>query len=84
MSEYTNTIKSLLDLVKSPKPFNTIKKIQILPAFILNILKLHYGLDMSTENFILECTNIFGKEFATDAGQLIMFEPLANSNQANN
>jgi len=72
VDEYKHMIDTLFTLVETPKPFNTVQKLHILPSFILDILKLHYDLDTFSHDFILECSKIFGEEFAMDVGQLMM------------
>ncbi|MEA1914732.1 MAG: hypothetical protein U9N30_05380 [Campylobacterota bacterium] len=72
MDEYMHMIDTLFYLVNTSKPFNTVQNLHILPAFILDILKLHYGLDQFAQDFILECSEVFDEEFAMDVGQLML------------
>ena len=72
MNEYMHMIDTLFYLVNSPKPFNTVQNLHILPAFIFDILKLHYNLDQFTQDFIVECSKVFDEEFAMDIGQLML------------
>ena len=72
MEEYTHMIDTLLYLVNTPKPFNTVQKLHILPAFIFDILKLHHNIDYLSQDFILECSKEFDEEFAMDIGQLML------------
>ncbi|QOY51201.1 hypothetical protein [Candidatus Sulfurimonas baltica] len=70
--EYMHMIDSLFALANTPKPFNTVQKLHILPAFIFDILKLHHNLNQFSQDFILECSKIFGEEFAMDIAQLML------------
>ncbi|MBU1658722.1 hypothetical protein KKG72_06680 [bacterium] len=72
VDEYMNMIDSLFALANTPKPFNTLQKLHILPAFIFDILKLRHNLDQFTQDFILECSKVFGEEFAMDIAQLML------------
>ena len=72
MNEYIHMIDALFYLVNATKPFNTVQNLHILPAFIFDILKIHYNLDQFTQDFIVECSKVFNEEFAMDIGQLIL------------
>ena len=72
MKEYMHMIDTLFYLVNTPKPFNTVQDLYILPAFIFDILKLHYNLDQFAQDFIVECSKVFDEEFAMDIGQLML------------
>jgi hypothetical protein len=72
VDEYMHMIDTLFSLVSTPKPFNTVQKLYILPSFIFDILKLHYNLDQFTQDFIAECSKVFDEEFAMDVGQLML------------
>ena len=72
VDEYMQMIDALFTLVNTSKPFNTVQKLHILPAFIFDILKLHHNLDQFSQDFILECSKIFDEEFAMDIGQLML------------
>ena len=72
VDEYMQMIDSLFALANTPKPFNTVQKLHILPAFIFDILKLRHNLDQFTQDFILECSKIFDEEFAMDIAQLML------------
>jgi hypothetical protein len=72
VDEYMHMIASLFALANTPKPFNTVQKLHILPAFIFDILKLRHNLDQFTQDFILEFSKIFDEEFAMDIAQLML------------
>jgi len=72
IDEYMNMIDALYTLVATPKPFLTAKSLQIVPAFILDILKLHHNLDTFAQDFILECSEKFNEEFAITIAQLMI------------
>ena len=72
LDEYMNMIDALCKIVISPKPFNTVQNIQILPAFIFDILKIHHNLDQFTPDFIIECSKVFDEEFAMDIGHFML------------
>lgn len=72
MDEYMHMIDTLFYLVNTPKPFNTVGNLHILPAFIFDILKLHHNLDQFTKDFVLECSKIFDEEFAMDVARLML------------
>lgn len=72
VDEYMQMIDTLFSLANTSKPFNTVQKLHILPAFIFDILKLHHNLDQFSQDFILECSKIFDEEFAMDIGQLML------------
>ncbi|MDQ7060934.1 MAG: hypothetical protein Q9M43_07240 [Sulfurimonas sp.] len=71
MDEYMHMIDTLFYLLSSPKPFNTVEKLYILPAFIFDILKLYHNLEQLNKDYLLECTKIFGEEFAMYLGRLM-------------
>lgn len=68
VSEYINMTDALCKIAIRPKPFYTLKQIEILSAFIFDILKIHYGIDQFTQDFIKECSKVFDEEFAIDIG----------------
>ncbi len=70
--EYQNMLDALYSLVVTAKPFTTVQKLQILPAFIFDTLQIHYKLDITGQDFILQCAEVFDEEFAQDIGQLIL------------
>ncbi len=72
VDKYKNMTDALFNLVNTTKPFNTVQNLHILPAFIFDILKLHYGLDNLSKEYILECSNTLGEEIAMDIGQLML------------
>ena len=72
MREYQNMLDALYSLVVTPKPFTTVQKLQILPAFIFDTLQFHYKIDITGQDFILQCAKVFDEEFAQDIGQLIL------------
>jgi hypothetical protein len=72
VQEYMHMIDALFYLVNTPKPFNTVQNLHILPAFILDILKIHYNLDQFAQDFILECSKIFDEEFSMDIARLML------------
>jgi hypothetical protein len=72
MEEYMHMIDTLFYLVNTPKPFNTVQKLHILPTFIFDILKLHHNIDQFSQDFILECSKTLDEEFAMDVAQLIL------------
>jgi hypothetical protein len=72
VDEYMHMIDSLFALANTPKPFNTVQKLHILPAFIFGILKLHHNVDQFSQDFILECSKVFDEEFAMDIAQLML------------
>ncbi len=72
VDEYKHMTDSLFALANTSKPFNTVQKLHILPAFIFDILNLRYNLDQFTQDFILECSKIFDEEFAMDIAQLML------------
>ncbi|MEA3331127.1 MAG: hypothetical protein U9Q29_05470, partial [Campylobacterota bacterium] len=72
VDEYINMTDALSRLVITPKPFTTVQKLHILPAFIFDILKLHHNIDQFSKDFILDCSNKFDEEFAMDIGQLML------------
>jgi len=72
LDEYVNMTEALLTMALMPKPFATVQKIEILPAFIFDILNIHYGLDQFSKDFIIECSKIFDEEFAMDIGHFML------------
>ena len=72
MLEYQNMIDALYSLVLTPKPFSTVQKLQILPAFIFDTLEMHYKIDITSQNFILQCAEVFDEDFAKDIGQFML------------
>ena len=70
--EYQNMLDALYSLVVTAKPFTTVQKLQILPAFIFDTLQIHYKIDITGQDFILQCAEVFDEEFAQDIGQLIL------------
>lgn len=72
VEEYMHMIDSLFALVNTSKPFNTVQKLHILPAFIFDMLRLRHNLDQFTQDFILECSKVFGEDFAMDIAQLML------------
>jgi hypothetical protein len=72
VDEYMQMIDALFTLANTSKPFNTVQKLHILPAFIFDILKLHHNLDQFAQDFIVECSKVFDEEFAMDIGQLML------------
>ena len=72
VQEYTHMIDALFYLVNTPKPFNTVQNLHILPAFIFDILKIHHNLDQFAQDFILECSKIFDEEFSMDIARLML------------
>ena len=72
MDEYMHMIDTLFYLANTPKPFNTVQQLHILPAFIFDILKIHHNIDQFSQDFILECSKVFDEEFAMDIGQLML------------
>jgi len=72
MKEYVHMLDTLVYLVNTPRPFNTVQNLLILPAFILDILNIYYGLDQFSTDFILKCSEQFNEEFAMDIGHLML------------
>ncbi len=72
LEEYTQMIDSFVNLIHTPKPFTTVQKLEIVPAFVFDILKLHYDIDFLQEDFILILEEKFNEEFAMDVGHLIL------------
>jgi len=64
-------------LLQTPKPFTTVQRLQIVPMFVFDILKMHSGVDYLQEDFILVLEEKFDEEFAMDIGHLtILLEQL--------
>ncbi|MDF1875669.1 hypothetical protein JHD48_07975 [Sulfurimonas sp. SAG-AH-194-I05] len=72
MQEYMHMIDTFHSMVITAKPFHTVQNIQILPAFIFDILKIQYQIDQFTQDFILKCSQVFDEEFAMEIGQLML------------
>ncbi len=72
MSEYINMTEALCKMATDPKPFTTLQRVEILPAFVFDILKFHHNLDQFTQDFILECSKLFDEEFAMDIGHFML------------
>ena len=70
--EYMQMIDSFVQLVQTPKPFTTVQRLQIVPVFIFDILKLHDDIDFLQEDFILILKEKFDEEFAMDIGNLML------------
>jgi len=65
-------IDSFAALVQTPKPFTTVQRLQIVPMFIFDILKLRYDIDYTQEDFILILKEKLDEEFAMDVGNLML------------
>ena len=72
LEEYMQMIDSFVKLVQTPKPFTTSQRLQIVPAFIFDILKLHDDIDFLQEDLILNLKEKFNEEFAMDVGNLML------------
>jgi len=72
VEEYMQMIDSFAALAQTPKPFTTVQRLQIVPMFIFDILKLHHDIDYLQEDFILALTEKFGEEFAMDVGHIML------------
>jgi len=72
VEEYMQMIDTFAVLVQTPKPFTTVQRLQIVPMFIFDILKLHHDIDYLQEDFILTLTEKFDEEFAMDVGHLML------------
>ena len=72
VEEYMQMIDSFAALVQRSKPFTTVQRLQIVPIFILDILKQHYDVDYLQENYILVLKEKFDEEFAMDVGHLML------------
>ena len=59
-------------MVQTLKPFTTTQRLQIVPIFIFDILKLHHDIDYLQEDFILVLKEKFDEEFAMDVGNLML------------
>ncbi len=59
-------------MVQTLKPFTTTQRLQIVPIFIFDILKLHHDIDYLQEDFILVLKEKFDEEFAMDIGNLML------------
>ena len=71
VDEYMQMIDSFAALVQTPKPFTTVQRLQTVPMFIFDILKLRYDIDYTQENFILILKEKLDEEFAMDVGNLM-------------
>ena len=65
-------MEAFVKLVQTPKPFTTIQRLEVIPMFIFDILKVHYDIDFLQEDFILVLEKRFDKEFAMDVGDLML------------
>ena len=72
VEEYMQMVDSFVTLVQTPKPFITAQRLQIVPMFIFDTLKLHHDIDCLQEDFILALTEKFDEEFAMDVGHLML------------
>lgn len=72
VEEYMQMMEAFVKLVQTPKPFTTIQRLKIIPAFVFDILKLHYDIDFLQKDFILILEKKFDKEFAMDVGSLML------------
>ncbi len=72
VEEYMQMIDSFAVLVQTPKPFTTVQRLQIVPMFIFDILKLRYDIDYTQEDFILILKEKLDEEFAMDVGNLML------------
>ena len=72
VKEYQEMIDAFYLLLNTPKPFNTVQKLHVLPAFIFDILKLHYNLDSFSEDFVMQCSEVFDEEFSMNVGGMIV------------
>ena len=72
VKEYIQMMEAFVKLVQTPKPFTTIQRLEIVPMFIFDILKLHYDINFLQEDFILILEKRFDKEFAMDVGNLML------------
>ena len=72
VDEYMQMIDSFAALVQTPKPFTTVQRLQIVPMFIFDILKLRYDIDYTQEDFILILKEKLDEEFAMDVGNLML------------
>ena len=72
VDEYMQMIDSFAVLVQTPKPFTTVQRLQIVPMFIFDILKLRYDIDYTQEDFILILKEKLDEEFAMDVGNLML------------
>ena len=68
VEEYMQMVDSFAALVQTPKPFTTVQRLQVVPMFIFDTLKLHHDIDYLQEDFILALTEKFDEEFAMDVG----------------
>ncbi len=71
VEEYMQMIDSFAALAQTPKPFTTAQRLQIVPMFLFDILKLHHDIDYLKEDFILVLKEKFDEEFAMDIGHLM-------------
>jgi len=77
VAEYIEMTDAFAALLQTPKPFTTVQRLQIVPMFVFDILKMHSGVDYLQEDFILVLEEKFDEEFAMDIGHLtILLEQL--------
>ena len=72
VEEYMQMVDSFAALAQTSKPFTTAQRLQIVPMFIFDILKLHHNIDYLQEDFIFILTEKFDEEFAMDVGSLML------------
>jgi len=72
VEEYMQMIDSFAVLAQATKPFTTAQRLQIVPMFIFDILKLHHKIDYLQEDLILVLKEKFDEEFAMDIGHLML------------
>lgn len=72
LEAYTQMVDGFAKIVMEPKPFNTVKKLEILPLFVFDILKNQYRLDAQEEDVMSKIEQEFGEEFAMDMGHLLI------------
>jgi len=72
VQEYTQMIDSFAQLVQTPKPFTTVQRLEIIPAFIFDILNLQYQIDLTHKDFVFAIQEKLGEEFAMDVGHLTL------------
>lgn len=72
VQEYMQMIEAFVQLVRTPKPFTTAQRLQAVPAFIFDLLKLRYDIDFLQEDFILALKERFDEEFAMDVGNMML------------
>jgi len=71
VEEYMQMIDTFAALAQTPKPFTTVQRLQRIPMFIFDILKLHHDIDFLQEDLILVLKEKFDEEFAMDVGHLM-------------